>query len=352
MNPKVSGTTMQAVWYERNGAARDVLTFGELPVPDVGPGEVRVRLHSSSVNPIDIKRRQGVLAMYDAPMPFPRIIPHDDGAGVIDAVGPGIDRACEGQRVWVYLAQARRPAGPPELRDGRPFGTAAEFVVVPSRLAVPLPERVGFKQASVIGIPAITAHRCIYADGPVDRKTVLVAGGAGSVGQYAIQFAKEGGARVITTVSGAEKMALVRSLGADDIVDYKDEDAAARILDFTGSKGVDLVCETDFAANLELNGKVLRPQGTINTFGSDSNQTPQLTIRTLNLKELVVRFIFYYTFPDAAFDEAIRAITRMLKLGTLRHPVASCYPLANVVAAHEAVEAGGVIGKSIIEIIK
>jgi len=341
---------MGAVWYERNGPARDVLKFGELPVAPVGPGEVRVRLHASSVNPIDIKRRRGVLATYDTPMPFPRIVPHDDGAGVIDEVGAGIGEERLGQRVWIYLAQARRPHGPPELRDGRAFGTAAEYVVLPSRLAIELPPNVTFRDASVIGIPAITAHRCIHADGPVAGKTVLVAGGAGSVGQYAIQFAKAGEAEVVTTISGPEKAALARSLGADHVVDYRREDTAARILDLTRGRGVDLVCETDFAANLALNAKVLARQGVINTFGSDTNQSPPVPIGPLNRKEAVVRFVYYYMFPDRAFDEAIEAISGMLRAGGLRHPAAETYALEDAWKAHEAIEAGHIIGKPVIEI--
>jgi NADPH:quinone reductase len=341
---------MRAVWYERNGPAREVLTFGEMPIPAVGPGQVRVRVRASSVNPIDIKRRSGVPATYDTPMPFPRIIPHDDGAGEIEAVGPGVDASRLGKRVWVYLAQARRIQGPPELRDGRAFGTAAEFVVLPSFLALDLPDVVGFREASVIGIPAITAHRCVHADGPVSGKTLLIAGGAGSVGQYAIQFAKAAGATVIATISGAEKRAIAIGLGADHVVDYREQGTDQHILDLTSGRGVDSICETDFAANLEFNIKVLRPQGIINTFGSDTNQAPQVQIGAMNKKEATVRFVYYYMLSNEAFDEAIHSIQRMLQANSLKHPVADIYSLEHTADAHEAVEAKTVLGKGVIEI--
>jgi NADPH2:quinone reductase len=239
--------------------------------PTPKAGEVLVRVHASSVNPVDTKRRRGFGSVYGAPMPFPRVVPHDDGAGVITDVGKGVARSRIGQRVWIYLAQARRPYGPPALRDGRPFGAAAEYVAIPETLALPLPDHVSFAEGSVIGIPAITAHRCIFADGDVNGRTILVAGGAGSVGQYAVQFAKLAGARVISTVSGPQKADIVRRLGSDIVGNYRDSDASDQILKATSGRGVDLICETDFAANLGLDASVLAPQGRINTFGSDSN---------------------------------------------------------------------------------
>ena len=179
---------------------------------------------------------------------------------------------------------------------------------------------------------------------------MLVAGGAGSVGQYAIQFAKLAGATVVTTVSGQGKADRVRALGADHVVDYKREDVADRILEITAGKGMDLVCETDFAANLELNGRVLAPQGRINTFGSDSDQKPRVSTHELFAKEAVVRFVYYYVFPDEAFDRAIEAITALLDRGGLQHPVAARFPLRDVAEAHVAVEEGRTIGKNVIEV--
>ena len=328
--------TMHAVWYERNGPAKDVLQYGVLPKPAPREGEVLVQVAASSVNPVDAKRRRGVGSVCGTPMPFPRIVPHDDGAGIIADVGPGVSAGRVGQRVWVYLAQAKRPYGPPELRAGRAFGTAAEYVVLPEQLALPLPDGVSFAEGSVVGIPAITAHRCILADGNIDGRTVLVAGGAGSVGQYAIQLAKLSGATVIATVSGQEKTDLVRALGADHVVDYKREDAAERILAATGAVGVDLICETDFAANLALNAQVLAPQGRINAFGSDSQQKPEVATPGLFHKEAVIRFIYYYVFPDAAFSRAIADIGGMLECGGLRHPVAGKFPLRPRFGSHEA----------------
>src|SRR5690348_5866957 len=181
---------MRAAWYERNGAARDVLTVGEMPDPVAGPGEVVVRIHASGVNPSDVKSRQGTRG----PMAFPRVIPQSDGAGIIAAVGEGVAASQIGQRVWVYNAQWQRP-----------FGTAAELVALPASMAVPLPEGVGFAEGACLGIPASTAHHAVFADGPVARKTVLVTGAAGGVGHYAIQLARWGGARVLATASSEEK---------------------------------------------------------------------------------------------------------------------------------------------------
>ena len=182
---------MRAAWYEKNGGAAEVLRLGEMPDPEPGPGEVRVRVAASGLNPTDVKARAG-----SRPMGFPRIIPHQDGAGVIDRVGPGVPASRLGERVWVYIVQWQRP-----------FGTAAEYVCVPAPRAITLPANLTFAEGACLGIPGVTAHRCLFADGPIEGQTVLVTGGAGAVGHYAVQLAKWSGARVITTVSSGEKAA-------------------------------------------------------------------------------------------------------------------------------------------------
>ena len=187
---------MRAVWYEQPGAAREVLRSGEAPTPHAGSGEVRIRLHTSGVNPVDVKRRQGGRGAMDGA----RIVPHFDGAGVIDEVGTGVPGARVGERVWVHEAQWQRDAG-----------TAAEWIALPSGLAVPLPEGTSFAEGACLGIPALTAHRCVFADGEVRGRTVLVTGGAGAVGRYAVQFAKLGGAAVIATTSSPEKAGSARA---------------------------------------------------------------------------------------------------------------------------------------------
>src|SRR5262245_21403278 len=191
---------MRAAWYERKGAAREVLQVSEMPIPEPGPGEVRVRVAVSGINPSDTKGRG--IWRGQTEMPYPRIIPHQDGSGVIDAVGAQVLASRVGERVWIYEAQR-----------GRAFGTAAAYVVVPSSHAVHLPEEVSFVDAACLGVPAMTAHRCLFADGPIAGKTVLVTGAAGGVGQYAVQLAKWGGATVLATVSSDEKAEQARTIG-------------------------------------------------------------------------------------------------------------------------------------------
>src|SRR5215216_6647097 len=212
---------MRAAWYERKGAAREVLQVSELPIPEPGLGEVRVRVAVSGINPSDTKGRTGWRGQTD--MPFSQIIPHQDGSGTIDAVGADVPASHVGEQVWIYEAQR-----------GRAFGTGAEYVVVPTSNAVRLPEGASFVDAACLGVPAMTAHRCLFADGPIARKTVLVTGAAGGVGQYAVQLAKWGGATVIATVSSAEKAEQARAIGADHVINYRDEDVVARVQETTG----------------------------------------------------------------------------------------------------------------------
>src|SRR5438445_9487048 len=233
---------MKAVWYERPGAAPDVLTFGDMPTPVAGPGEVRVRLEASGVNPADVGRRAG---SYRA-MEFPRVIPNSDGSGIIDQVGDGVTRLHAGQRVWLFNGQ----------RNGRAFGTAAEYIALAEQLVTPLPDDVSFAAGATLGIPCMTAWCCLFGDGTIAGQTVLVTGGAGAVGHYAVQLAKWGGARVIATVSSSLKAEQARIAGADYVIDYKTEDVAAKAMAFTGQRGVDRVVDVDFGGNDETTGKL------------------------------------------------------------------------------------------------
>ena len=223
---------MKAVWYERTGPARDVLAHGEMPTPVAGPGEVRVRLEASGINPADVGRRGG---SYRA-MEYPRVIPNSDGAGIIDQVGDGVTRLSVGQRVWLFNGQ----------RNGRAFGTAAEYIALAEHLVTPLPDNLSFAEGATLGIPAMTAWTCLYCDGPIVGQTVLVTGGAGAVGHYAVQLAKWGGAQVIATVSSPAKAEQARLAGADLVVNYKTEDVVAKAMAFTGQRGVDRVVDVDF----------------------------------------------------------------------------------------------------------
>src|SRR5262244_1780488 len=220
---------MKAVWYERCGPATEVLTFGERPTPTAGPNEVRIKLEASGVNPADVGRRAGNYRGLE----FPLVIPNSDGAGVIDQVGAGVTRLKVGQRVWLFNGQ----------RNGRALGTGAEYIALAEQLVTPLPDQLSFAQGATLGIPAMTAWCSLFADGPIKGKTVLVTGGAGAVGHYAVQFAKWGGARVIATVSSAAKAEQARLAGADLVVNYKTEDVVAKALAFTDRRGVDRVAD-------------------------------------------------------------------------------------------------------------
>jgi NADPH2:quinone reductase len=325
---------MRAAWYEKNGPAADVLRVGEMPTPEPGPGEVRIRVVVSGLNPTDVKARAG-----SRPMGFPRVVPHQDGAGVIDRVGPGVPRSRIGERVWVYIAQWERP-----------FGTAAEFTCVPARRAVTLPESTTFEQGACLGVPAITAHRCLFADGPVDGQTILVTGGAGAVGHYAVQLAKWAGARVIATVSSADKAAVAVAGGADHVIDYRRENVIARVMDLTGGAGVDRVVDVDFGGNLATTRDVVKVNGVIAAYASMGQPEPRLPFYTLMRKNATLRTVFLYTVPEPAKDAAAREIVALLAAGRLVHQIGARFPLDDIVAAHEAQESGRVVGNIVVTI--
>ncbi len=325
---------MRAAWYERHGAAAEVLTLGEMPIPEPGPGEVRVRVIASGLNPTDVKARAG-----SRPLGFPRVIPHQDGAGVIDAVGRGVPASRIGERVWLYTVQWQRP-----------WGTAAEFTVVPARLAVRLPGNTSFAEGACLGIPAVTAHRCLFADGPLAGRTVLVTGGAGAVGHYAVQLARWAGATVIATVSSPDKAARAAEAGADHVVHYRSGDAAAEILEATGGAGVDRIVDVDFGANLPVSLKVLKPNGTIAAYASMGEPEPKLPFYALMAKNATVRTVLLYTMPDQARDDAVRDITALVEAGRLLHVIGARFPLERIVEAHQAQESGKVVGNIVVDI--
>jgi NADPH2:quinone reductase len=319
---------MIGAFYERRGEARDVLQVGELPDPEPGPGEVRVRVRASAVNPTDTKSRRS-----PAPMQFPRVVPHQDGAGVIERVGSGVPAERVGQRVWIYEAQWQRPQG-----------TAAQLTVVPQDQAVPLPDHVSFEEGACLGIPAMTAHACLFSDGDIARKTVLVPGGAGAVGFYAVQLARLAGARVITTVSTPEQERMVRELGIEQVLDRRAPDLARRI----GT--VDHIVEVAFGANLPVSAEVLAPNGVIATYASDAESEPRLPFRTFLLKNATVRFLLVYLVSKEGHLAAARDIGAHLEARRLRHSIARRFALSDIASAHEAMEAGHLNGKAVIEI--
>lgn len=327
---------MKAVWYERVGPAAEVLKLGDLPVPEPGRGEVRVRLRASAVNPSDAKARAGVSKR---PTMFPRIVPHSDGAGVIDGVGEGVPKARIGERVWLYNAQWERP-----------FGTAAEFVALPSDLAVSLPENVGFAEGACLGIPVMTAHRCLFGDGSVAGRTVLVTGGAGVVGHYAIQLAKWSQAKVITTVSSPAKAAHARAAGADYVIDYKREAVAERVLEITSGRGVDRVVEVDLGANLPILPRTLKPNGTVAAYASMGVREPVLPVYALMARNTRIDLVLVYTMPEEAKRRAIIDIGAWLATGSAQFAIAARFPLERLAEAHDLVERGDKVGHVVIDI--
>jgi NADPH2:quinone reductase len=327
---------MHAVWYEQLGPADQVLRFGEMEVPSIGPDEVRVRVHVAGVNPSDVKRRSG---SSNLPLAFPRVIPQSDGAGVIEAVGSNVSPSRIGERVWLWNAQF-----------GRPFGTAAEYVVLPSAQAAHLPDTVNFETGACLGVPALTAHRCLFADGPIHGQTILITGGAGAVGYAAIQLAKWGGATVITTVSSPEKAAMAQAAGADHVLDYKQEDVAARIDEITSGAGVDRIVDVAFGQNIKLDVSIIKTHGVIATYGSDADAYPPIPFYELLRKDITIHFVLVYLLPDAARQRGITDINTALDVGALRPIIAARFPLHNTIQAHQTVESGNLIGNIIIDI--
>ena len=326
---------MKAAWYERTGPAKDVLTFGEMPTPVAGPGEVRIRLEASGVNPADVGRRGGSYR----PMEYPRVIPNSDGAGIVDQVGEGVMRLKVGQRVWLFNGQ----------RNGRAFGTACEYIALAERLVTPLPDNLSFAQGATLGIPCMTAWTCLFCDGPIAGKTVLVTGGAGAVGHYAVQLAKWGGARVIATVSSAAKAELARIAGADLVLNYKRDDVAAKTMAFTGRRGVDRVVDVDFGGNIDTTLKLMGMNSTIAVYATNGNRTPVVPMRELMEKCISLRALVLFALPPALLVAAQADITKWLAAGARIHNVAGQYALSDTAQAHLAVEKGDKVGTVIVD---
>jgi NADPH2:quinone reductase len=326
---------MKAVWYERTGAAVDVLTFGEMPTPVAGPGEVLIRLEASGVNPADVGRRAG---SYRA-MEFSRVIPNSDGAGVIDQLGDGVTRFDIGQRVWLFNGQ----------RNGRAFGTAAEYIAVADYLVTPLPDDVSFAAGATLGIPCMTAWCCLFGDGSIAGQTVLVTGGAGAVGHYAVQLAKAGGARVVATVSSAVKDMEARLAGADLVVNYKTDDVVAKVMDFTEQRGVDRVVDVDFGGNIATTLKLMAMNSTIAVYATNGNRNPILPMRELMEKCIALRALVLFALPPPLLATAQADISKWLSAGPRIHNIAAQFPLSETAQAHLAVEKGDKLGTVIVD---
>jgi NADPH2:quinone reductase len=325
---------VRAAFYTRQGPAREVLRVGEQPTPDPGPGEVRVKLRTSGVNPSDWKLRRGGLGRaLDAPL----IIPHSDGAGDIDAVGLGVpDRL--GERVWVWNGQWKRQ-----------HGTAAQYIALPQAQAVRLPGTVDYAEGACLGIPALTAIQAVRLARIAPGATLLIAGGAGAVAHYAIQLAKLKGARVITTVSSPEKAAHARRAGADDIINYRSDDVAERVRMLTHSRGVDAVIEMDLNSNARLYSSILRPHATVVVYGTSASET-SLPGLWLMLNSISVQFFLVYELGVADRAAGLAELARLLDEGRLSHTIGRRMPLEDIAAAHESLERGELIGNLILDI--
>jgi NADPH2:quinone reductase len=325
---------MQAAFYLKQGPARDVLQIGEQPTPEPGPGEVRVRLRTSGANPSDWKSRGGGRG---AAMAWPLIIPHSDGAGDIDKVGAGVANRV-GERVWIWNGQW-----------GRPHGTAAEYIVVPSALAAPLPAQIGYAEGACLGIPALTALQAVRLADLTPASTVMVAGGAGSVAHYAIQFAKMRGARVITTVSGPEKAAHARKAGADEIVNYRSENVGERVKALSDGRGVDALIELDLATNGADYPNVLRSHATVVVYGMAKSEATLPAIWLMR-NSIALKLFLVYDLSVADRDACLAELGALLRSNRLIHTLGRRLPLRDIATAHELSERGQVIGNIVLDI--
>jgi len=326
---------VKAVWYEHIGAADDVLMHGNIDDPEVSDGEVLVRLRTSGINPSDVKTRAGARGE----LQFPRIIPHSDGAGNIEAVGHGVDINRIGERVWVWNGAF-----------GRAFGTCAEYISLPANQAVKMPGNSTFEAGACMGIPASTAYHGVFSGGSVNNKTLLVTGGAGAVGHYAIQLAKWDGAKVIATVSGSEKGLAAKEAGADLVVNYKTDDVVQSVNDFTSGEGVDRIVEVEFGDNLSVSKQVIKTNGVIAAYGSVAVGNPELPFYNLMFKNAVLKMYLIYIVPGEARTNIINGLTKALSENALVHQIAKSFDLAETIQAHKTVEAGKLIGNTIINL--
>ncbi len=328
---------MRAALYRKFGPAREVLELCDTDAPEPGPGEVLVRLHTSAINPSDVKKRAGAFPdLLDDGF----VIPNSDGAGIIESVGEGVDKSRKGERVWVFQAQHERR-----------FGTAAEYVAISSNCAPRLPEKADFDVGACLGIPAMTAHRAVFADGEVENKTLLIMGGAGRVGYYAIQWAHRAGAAVIATASNAVDHAACMEAGADHVVDHRGDDLARQVLEASEGALIDRVVDLEFGTNLPVSVEVLKVGGTIAAYGSAREPEPVLPFYRMMYKDLTVRMIIVYSMPVSAKDHAVADINSALSHGWLRHRVARAMLLEDIATGNEIVEAGDARGAVVLNLL-
>ena len=325
---------MKAAWYNSFGPAEEVLNVGEFDTPEPGAGEVKIRVYASGVNPSDTKKRLGAnpALLDDGP-----VIPNSDGAGEIVSVGEGVSPSRVGERVWVYNAQY-----------GRRLGTSAEYVCLPSDYAIMLPESADYNAGAMMGIPAMTSHRCLFADGSVEGQTLLITGGAGRVGYYAIQWAKEYGATVISTASSDASREQCNNAGADLVVRHPSEESVKEMLEYTNGKKIDRIIEGDFGANLLPVLDVLKTGGTIATYSSMTDMNPSIPFVRMMFMDITIRMVLVYEMPKEAKEHAAKDITTMLSQNRFDNRVAKEYSLDDIASAHTLIESGRPHGSVII----
>ncbi len=325
---------MRAAWYSKNGDARDVLVVGELPTPTPSPGQVRVKLATSGVNQSDVKSRSG------RPPGSERIVPHSDGAGIIDAVGDGVPPGRIGERVWIWNGQWQRP-----------MGTAAEYIVVPEKQAVMLPDSTDFAAAACLGIPAMTAFQAVRLLGDIAGKVVLVIGASSAVGHYVAQVALIRGAKVIGTVGSVDKAKHARAAGVETTINYKTESVAERVKELTAGNGVDAIVDMDFSTTVQLLGNAgLAPHGTLVSYGSNAYDDIPVPFKALLWNSFSLRFFLVYDLTPHDRHAVVDGLTQLLAGGLLLHTIGARFRLDEIAAAHEAVEGGELIGNVIVEL--
>ncbi|MYZ44757.1 NADPH:quinone reductase [Schauerella aestuarii] len=328
---------MRAAWYAKNGAAAEVLTVGEQPIVEPGAGEVQVKLALSGINPSDVKSRQG-----SRPVRAGIIIPHSDGAGVIAAVGSGVDPARIGERVWIWNGQYNRP-----------YGTAAEYITLPADQAVHLPDATSFEAGACMGIPGLTAYRAVELAEIGANDSVLVIGGTSGVGFYAAQMARARGARVISTVGSAAKAQMMRDAGFDDIILYKTESVADRVRTLTDGAGVNAIIDMDFSTSAGLVDQgVLAPHGRFVCYGSNVRDAVPLNFGAWMPRSISLHFFLVYELDAKARRRTVDGLNALLEANVLQHVVQPAYALEEIVAAHEAVERGAVLGNAVLDVAR
>jgi NADPH2:quinone reductase len=327
---------MRAITYDRFGSAEDVLTLEDFPTPTPGPGEVLVRMKASGVNPSDVRARAGGRPGVSKP-PFPKIIPHSDGAGVVEAVGKSGLESRIGERVWIWNGQWQRA-----------YGTAADYIALPAEQAVRLPDNISFERGAILGIPGITAVHAVLGAGPVNGKTVLISGGAGTVGRLAVQVAAASGARVIATAHGPQAIEAAQSAGASTVLDYLSSNLAGDILDATGGTPVDHVVEVEFGKNIDTLAQVIAERGRIVTYGSALAMTPTLPFYPLLFKAVSIDLVLVYLLNRYERTTAIENLTRLLERDAMDLRISKTLPLEECAKAHEIIAAGQRAGSVIL----